>query len=473
MKIFLLNPPTSVSLNKYWERFYIRSGSRWPTSLVKRKDRLCDYRPYPFFLSYTASLLKVYNFEIYCYDANNLNHSIFDVLYRINREKPDILLFEAFIHTLLFDEEMIKTLKKHFPNLKICVCGPGARHHLDNPQVEAIFEGEYELSFFYYCINGRIKSIPIERLNDLPMPAYNSWPETDKGNPRFYWDGFCQLKPAVQMMTSRGCPFRCNFCLWNQVMYNKGPYRTLSVPRIKTEIEHLIENYPFKELYFDDDSFTVNKYHVLDVCRVLKPLNIKWSAMADFITADEEMLYTMINSGCIGLKFGVESANPALLKKMGKPLNLDKVRTLSYLCNKLNIRTHATFTFGQIGETVSTMKETLKFAQDLPIDTVQFSITLPYPGTRMYQELKERDMLTDISPYSFDLHSYNVVKFNNLSNKDLKDFFEKAPKRWLITKIKRPSWLYRQLKYFLRGFILGGIKSIRDDIVKGICTLFK
>ncbi len=165
--------------------------------------------------------------------------------------------------------------------------------------IDAVFRQEYEISFteFVKKINEygfnkeKLKSIPgialningeihltepqlIDPLDQLPPPARDIFPRNDRPDLFFYWDGFCQLKPAVQMHASRGCPFKCDFCLWNQVMYNLGKYRTFSPKRIVDEMEEM-QKLGAKEIYFDDDSFTINKKHVIDVTNEIKRRNLK------------------------------------------------------------------------------------------------------------------------------------------------------------------------------------------------------
>jgi radical SAM superfamily enzyme YgiQ (UPF0313 family) len=165
--------------------------------------------------------------------------------------------------------------------------------------------------------------------------------------------------------------------------------------------------------------------------------------------------------------------NKEVLRNIGKPINPDRIKRLARKAAQLGIRTHATFMFGNIGETAGSMEETLRFSQKLSVDTVQYSIALPYPGTRMYDKLKADGMLEDVAPDSYDLHTFNVIKNPNLSNDELRAFFQKAPGRWLRAKICQPSWVARQTRYFWRGFKVGGWDNIKDDVVKGVCALWK
>ena len=139
---------------------------------------------------------------------------------------------------------------------------------------------------------------------------------------------------------------------------------------VADEIEELIRRYGPNEIYFDDDDFTINKKQVIRICREIKNrgIKIKWSCMGDAINPDNEMIDEMASSGCIGMKFGVESGSPRVLEHLGKPVNLEHVRDICKLLAKHRIKSHATFSFGLSGESAESMKETLEYAKSLDVE---------------------------------------------------------------------------------------------------------
>jgi len=248
-------------------------------------------------------------------------------------------------------------------------------------------------------------------------------------------------------------------------------YRPFPASYICDEIEAALKEYGAKEIYFDDDTFTGSKQHVLEFCAEMKKRGlqnkINWSAMADFMITDHEMIREMKSAGCVGLKFGVESGNQDILKHIGKPINFDRIKSNAKLCGKLGIKTHGTFTFGLSNETKKTIQETFNLSKDIDCDSVQFSITTPFPGTRYHEELKAKGRLLSDKWEDFDGNSNCVVKFDDFDENYIVDFYKKATGRWLKHKMKDPKWVMRQLSNLNRarkgqgsGFVMKRIKRV-------------
>ncbi len=235
-------------------------------------------------------------------------------------------------------------------------------------------------------------------------------------------------------------------------MYQSGPYRMFKPERIVEEMKEVQKRYGAREIYFDDDTFTANKKHVLDLCKEIKKkkLKIHWSVMGDAMVTDEEMVEAMYQAGCIGMKFGVESGNQTVLRRIEKPVNFAKLKKFTDWCAKRRIKTHATFTFGLSGETRETMKDTFNLAKELDVDSVQFSITTPFPGTRFYDEVKKKKLLRAKKWEDYDGARGSVVDYENLSRKEVADYCRTASGRWLKAKMVRPNWVLRQLFNFRR-----------------------
>lgn len=478
MKILLANPPCRVALGNGFERAFVRAGSRWPFSTVVPQGAPLEYLPFPFYLAYTAALLEKDGHQVLVNDALTLNRSQEQFVEETAAQQPDLLLYEATTPTAKYDLDLARELKDKLPRTLIALAGPHVttfpRETLqENSGVDFVFQREYELGFTKLVKRleegGRLDDVPglgwregveirlnppqpIEPLDLLPFPARHLFPSNEKPGPTLYWDGFCQYKPAIQMHATRGCPFLCNFCLWNTVMYANGKYRMFDVARTVQEMKECQEKYGTREIYFDDDTFTANKQHVLDLCNEIKKqkLKINWSVMGDAMVTDEEMIEAMAGAGCIGMKFGVESGDEEILKHIQKPVRFEKLRRFTDWCAKRGIKTHATFTFGLSGETRETMQKTLALAQSLDVDTVQFSMTTPFPGTRYYQEVDKEGMLLTHDWDDFDGNAQSVVKLANLDVAEVRAFCRRASGRWLRHKLLRPAWIGRQLKNMTR-----------------------
>lgn len=504
MKILLANSPSIVSLDNGLEKYFVKAGSRWPFSTIKRRSEpLKDYIPFPFYLAYTTALLKNDNFNVQAIDAVPLNWNHQDFIDYCVNENPDILLIESTTPTFEIDLENIRKISEKI-DVKICLAGSHATSYpeeiLNNYKgIDYIFQGEYEFHFLEFCQSLRdkdfqriesLKSIAfkkengtiykgekglISNLDSLPYPAWSYFPQSGLNTWDYYWDNICQNKPAAQMHSSRGCPFRCDFCVWIQVMYDNSSHRSFSAKRIVDEMEELRRQFGIKEIYFDDDILTGSKKHIKDLCNELvsRKTNIKWSAMGDAMACNKDDAILMSKAGLIAYKFGVESGDPRVLKEIQKPVKLDKVKELCKTFNKCGVKTHATFSFGLSGETKASMNNTLSFMKELTVDTLQVSIATPFPGTRFYDKVKMNNQIVDLNWDDFDGANSSVVSTADLTNKEIQDYAKFALKSWLISRFFTPSWIWRQIKMsikVLKGQGIGGFLRLLKTCFRVLST---
>ena len=489
MKILLVNPPYKVDLDDGWERYFVRAGSRWPFSMVKRKGRKPDaYMPFPFYLAYAGGLLEAEGYEVEVMDGVALDLDLETFMGLVAETHTEYIVYESATPTLEYDARVARALKER-TGARVIFTGPHVTARPEEvltrfPQVDYLIRGEYEfrllelirrleakrppddLDGISFRKNGSVVvndySQAIAHLDDLPMPAWHLFPSREKNDLSVYWDNMCQIKPTAQLHSSRGCPFHCNFCLWNQVMYREGKYRVFSAKRVVDEIEFLQNHYRVRSVYFDDDTFTVSRKHVFSIAEEMeqRDIRIKWSCMGDAMAVSEEMLRRMAEMGCIGMKFGVESGDPEVLKGIGKPLDLERARNVAQLCAKLGIRSHATFTFGLLGETRESLRKTLEYAKSLDVDTLQFSITTPFPGTRYFNQLESRGLLRSTHWEDYDGLGQCVVRFENLSYEEVEEFCERFAGKWLRHKMRQPRWLLRQTRYLGRVLYGQGLAGL-------------
>jgi radical SAM superfamily enzyme YgiQ (UPF0313 family) len=493
----------------------VRAGCRWPYSVVKRPAQRPTYTPFPFFLAYTAAALRDEGFAVLVDDAVTRNATRAEFLAGVRASAPDLVVYETSTPTFTEDLSLARALK----DLGAAVCLTGA-HATTNAveilerhaAVDYVVAGEYEpgvvalaallagrplsrggglgvtavagtgrppeladVPGFAYRAAGAVHANPpalIPELDRLPFPARDLFPASDAPHPDAYWDGFCQLRPALQLHASRGCPFHCSFCLFTQVIYGAGRYRTFSPARIVAEMVEARDRYGAREVYFDDDTLTGRRVHVEALCRAIEErgLALPWSCMGDAVVTDARLVDRMAAAGCIGMKFGVESASPDILRRVGKPpALLDHIRPLAARLAHHRIKSHATFTFGLPGETVRTMRDTFALACELDVDMVQFSITTPFPGTRYYDELMAADQLrAGSSPEDFDGASHAAINLPGLPASELEAFARAAHGRWLLHKARDPRWVARQA-VLLRRVIRGqGVAGVTEKLGKAV-----
>jgi radical SAM superfamily enzyme YgiQ (UPF0313 family) len=398
----------------------------------------------PFFLAYATSLLEKNGFEVDLVDAVASSMDKKEFVKYVRKRNPELLVMEMSTLTSKFDLELAKTIKEEVA-CKIAFTGPHAtvltEKILQHPYVDFVLRGEYEFTLLELAKKLRTprsdktikglafrlgtkvilnKSRPlIANLDLLPFPARHFLPMEK------YNEGFA-ARPNQQMITSRGCPFKCVFCVYPQVFYNHK-VRTRSAKNVVDEMEFLIENYEPKEIYFDDDVFTIIPNHVLAVCQEIKKrrLDIAWSCMGHALVS-ERVLKAMVKAGCVGIKFGVETASPLVMKKIKKFLNLEAVKDFVTKAKKYGLRTHATYMIGLPGDTKETIEQTLKFAVSLGTDSFQVSIATPYPGTEFYERAKRNGWLVTDDFGRYDGNKESVISYPWLTKEEIDREFKKA-----------------------------------------------
>lgn len=486
MKILLTNPPSEIN-----NEIYKRAGVRWPSPGYRythpRDPR--RYVPFPFFLAYTASILRNESNTVRAIDAVALQMNEKTYYKKVKERMPDIIIQETSSPTIELDLKTAKKMKET-TGAKIVFVGAHASTYpkeiLKNRQVDYVAIGEYEYTIKELIQKlkkkqdtSKIKGLALKKqnkiiinerrdliypLDTLPYPARDIFPIDDAPDLELYQDGMGKISPEVKIMSSRGCPFRCNYCLWTQIIY-PGKYRMHSAKRVTDEIEYVIKNHGAKSIYFDDDTFTANPKHVMEICSEIKKRNIKiqWAAMCDAIIITEEMIKSMSEAGCKTAMFGLESADKDVLRRIGKPLDPKKIKRVIEWCHKYDIMTHVTNCYGITGDTLETMKKTLEFTCKLGADSCQFSFAIPYPGTRFYEEAKDKGWLKKHDWK--DIGNTAIISYPELSAEEIKNWCVHASEYYNKTKRRNRGWLIRAAKRtYKKEGALGLLKSTRNYI---------
>jgi len=454
MRIILANMP--------WEKegcWGVRAGSRWPHIKDKTEG---NYLPFPFFLAYAASLLKKEGFEVKVIDALAEQMTEKDFLRQVDEFQPDLLLSE--ISTVSLEDDLT-LLEKIHKDILIAICGPDInirrseflrRHGF----IDYVLVGEYESTLLdlvqhlsrnkdlkevlglIYRKGGEIKinpSRPLVNLDILPWPVREELPMQK------YWDLPGNIPfPSVQMLASRGCPFKCIFCLWPQVMYQGSDYRVRDPIKVIDEMEYLVKNMNFKSVYFDDDTWNIGKERILKLCDEIKRRNLQnipWAIMARPDLMDKEILMNLKGAGLWSVKYGVESGVQKLVNNANKNMDLKKAKEMIKFTKKLGIKTHLTFTFGLPGENKETIDRTINCALALDPDSVQFSIVTPFPGTEYFHRLDREGNIVTKDWSHYDGNYKSVLQLDSLTSQDLEDAKRKAYLIWGKHKRTKKSFL--------------------------------
>jgi radical SAM superfamily enzyme YgiQ (UPF0313 family) len=196
----------------------------------------------------------------------------------------------------------------------------------------------------------------------------------------------------VALYSTRGCPAQCTFCLWPQTL-SGHPWRKRSSDDVAREMAKAKEYWPYvKEFFFDDDTFNIQKARTIELCAKLKPLGLTWSCTSR-VTTDYETLKAMKEAGCRLLIVGYESGDPQILKNIKKGATVERARQFTKDCHKLGLVIHGDFILGLPGETRQTIRNTINFAKELDVETIQVSVAHAYPGTELYDHVVKNGFL--------------------------------------------------------------------------------
>ena len=269
--------------------------------------------------------------------------------------------------------------------------------------------------------------------------------------------------PSIQIFTGRGCPFRCNFCVYPQTMHGHA-FRARSAENVVGEFEYIANNFPdVKEVVIEDDTFTANKNRVKEICRLLveKGLNkrLRWLCNAR-VDLDMETMKAMKAAGCRLIIPGIESGSQQILDNIKKGTRVEQFYQYVANAKKAGLLIHACYMVGNQGETKETMAQTLNLALKLNTDTAQFFPLIPYPGTEAYDWAKRNGYVeTDYEKYCLPDGTHNtVLNLPGLSAQEMVDFCNMARKKYYLrlgyilhriyVGLRNPDDLKRSIKAF-------------------------
>jgi hopanoid biosynthesis associated radical SAM protein HpnJ len=202
-----------------------------------------------------------------------------------------------------------------------------------------------------------------------------------------YFIGYL-LHPYLSLYTGRGCPAQCTFCLWPQTI-GGHKYRVRSPENVAGEMAHAKKLFPqVQEFFFDDDTFTANLPRAREIAKKLAPLGLTWSCNSR-ANLDYDTIKSFKDSGLRLFLVGYESGNQEILNRIKKGITLEEARRFTKGCRKAGVVIHGTFILGLPVETRETIEETIRYAMELDVFSIQVSLAAPYPGTELFEVARQ------------------------------------------------------------------------------------
>jgi len=280
----------------------------------------------------------------------------------------------------------------------------------------------------------------IKDLDGLPFPAFSLYEKDKYKLP----PAIARENPVTWVETSRGCVFGCTYC--NKTSFGKT-FRAKSPERVVEEFVR-VKEMGFREIHIIDDGFTTNMKRAKKICDLLieSGVNIGWSTVVGIRVdrVDDELLVKMRQAGCYRVYYGIESGNQEILNTIKKEITLEQVRTAVASAKKAKLEVAGFFMFGLPGDTVETMRDTIRFAKSLDLDFVKASIAIPLPATEMFNELDAQGLIKthDWEKFKFYSTPSTIYDHQNLSWPTIEKYYSKFYREFYLS----PGFIFKRIR---------------------------
>ncbi len=464
MRIALINPPFKSAYGKF------SRASRSPA--ITKSGTLY----YPIWLAYACGLLETHGHEVLlldsCADALDLDQT----LARLAHFEPELVVVDTSTPSIGEDVRFGVRCKRIAGGPFICLVGthpsalPGEVLALDE-RIDCIARREYDQTLvdlaeclrrggdiatvagLCYRRDGQLlQTADRPYIEDLDAFPFVSAVYKKHLNVRNYFFAAGEF-PMVMIMTGRGCPSHCFFCVYPQTFHGHK-YRLRSARSVVDEFEFIARELPgIKSVGIEDDTFTANRERVREICILLIERGLHkrlhWWANTR-VNLDGETMALMKEAGCRLTIPGFESGEQSILNNIKKGITLDQSRRYVESAREAGLLVHGCFMVGNKGESRASMESTLNFAMATNPDTAQFFPLIPYPGTEAFNWAREEGYLAtlDYSKWLTEdgLHQC-VLNLPGLPAQEIVSFCDQARKTYYL----RPRYLFRKLFQVVRS----------------------
>ncbi len=455
-----------------------------------------DVTIFPLGLAYVAAVLKNEGQNVEVLDLSVDTEKMPVLGDHIVKTQPDMIGITCATQTFRSALEVAKIAKQSLPDVKVIVGGPHPtimkENILKHPEfdIAVIGEGEETIAELSHIleVGGSLCSVQgiiwkqgekihsneqrplIKNLDSLPFPARNLFP-------------LSHYKVAGSIQTSRGCPYRCIYCITSNISPGRT-WRARSPANVIAEMQMMYHEFNIRRFQIMDDDFTVNRKRVFEICDLIRKqkLNINFELFsgvrADLV--DEALLRKMKGAGLDGVLFGIESFDDVVLRNIKKDLTVEQALKAIRLAKKVGIPAKVTLMVGNPGDNLKTIRKAMRFIESEDIDYQIFANPIPYPGTELYSWVREHGHLLldnwDNAPdavgrspfyYTSDftleerLQAWNEIR-NFLINRS-----KRAAKKKMIRLVTNPRYTFlRAMKIYsqegVQGFRYAYSRIIRN-----------
>ena len=354
-----------------------------------------------------------------------------EIAKQVKAKNPETIIVVGGVHPTVALEEV-----KLDPNIDIVIVGEGEKALLKTVKEK--------------IRKGTVYGDTVQNLDAIPIPSRHLV------NMNWYLKRggivFPKWLRATSIITSRGCPNSCHFCINSkQAMFGKK-VRFHSAEYVENEVEELVSRYQTAGIFFVDDNFVLNKSRLMEICGGIKRFDLKWTCLSRVDTLNRQVLEMMKSSGCVTVGFGVESGSQKVLDALNKKAKVEDAVKAFDLCHEVGIKTWATIIIGSPRETKEDVEQTDRLLQRIKPDYLEIFYLTPFRGTVLYDQgieegwvMRENTNWLNSEPQvsiNFTLEELVEIR-RNLLNKH-------NPKwRWLQLNLKDPYFIYDAITHLV------------------------
>ncbi len=359
-------------------------------------------------LAAVATALSAAGHHAEILDAHIQGLTVEGMVERVRRDKVDMVGFSAYVTTETRTNRYAEVLREHCPDVVVVVGGPQvtlAPHRFRTPAIDYVFVGEADESVVELVaalesgdplrpIAGVIANAaadatvpPLRLVSDLdalPLVKLDTLYPLD----RFYPPVDIRGDRFVNLVSTRGCPYKCTFCAAAEV--NGRRVRGMSPAHFADHVEYYVKK-GISSFIFYDDTFTVNKKRAGEICRIFieRKLKIQWKCFTRVDCLSMDLLRLMKDAGCYYVMFGCESMNPKTLANLKKGFTVDQCFEGIGLAHEAGMVTSSSFMIGLPYETEDDIRNTIARVLETELDLALFPVFEPYEGTPIYEDCKQ------------------------------------------------------------------------------------
>lgn len=439
---------------------------------------------YPMVPAYAASNAQAHGYETKWMDGIAAEQSFEDWMKELKEFKADVLMIETKSPVVKKHWKVVDKIKKALPKLKVVLVGDHIsfmpQETMDNCTVDYLITGgDYDF-VIVNILDHLSKGTELEsgvwwRANDKTIKFkkphkvkgqtgkifYNSGPASLKHNLNdlpfvdrdlthweyyAYYNGNFKYYPGTYMYSGRDCWWnRCTFCVWDHTINPLGSYRRFTPERLFAEVKHIVDNYPIKEIFDDAGTFMIGK-PLRDFCQMMIDSGYNKKVVYGCnmrLNALKQPDYDIMGKANFRfILYGMESGNQKTLDKLDKGMKVEQIKEGVRMAKQGGLDPHLTIMLGYPWEDYEDAERTINLAKECfdagYVDTLQATITIPYPGTPLWRECREKGWLLSEDYEDYDMR--RPVMKTSLTEQDVLKLTQK-----LYSSFMTPKFMLRKI----------------------------